>query len=225
MAAPSFIQEAETSWASTNSTTITTGSFSVLAGDILVAFSILSNWVDTDHNLTITGGSLTWTEQQTIRISSYCSLTLATAVVDSNKSMTVTSTRTGASALGFGLNVLTFRSSDGVGASSKTNVSSGAPTLNLTTTQANSAIVVANGDWNAIDGASRTWRTNAGALTEQTYALTATQATNYGGYHADAGAIATYAVGLSAPGAQKYSIAAVEVKGAASDTLYAQSIM
>ena len=139
--------------------------------------------------------------------------------------MTVTSTRTGSSFNGFGLNVLTFRSSDGVGASSKDNVASGAPTLNLTTTQANSAIVVANGDWSATDGASRTWRTNAGALTEKTYDFQSAQFTVYGGYHADAGAIATYAVGLSAPGAQKYSIAAVEVKGAASDTLYAQSIM
>jgi hypothetical protein len=82
--------------------------------------------------------------------------------------------------------------------------------LNLTTTAANSTIVVANADFTAGTGA-RTWRTGAGALTETTFATVAAAYTVYGGYHADAGPIGTYAVGLTAP-SQTYSIAAVEIK-------------
>jgi len=216
MAAPSFIQEAETAWNSSTSPK-TTASFNVVAGDILAAFGVVddsgnpANWAGT-----FSGGSLTWTNREIVSVSDYCHLQIATATVDADKSMTVSFTRTaGSSTAWFGANVLTFRGSDGVGASAKTNVASGAPTLNLTTTQANSAIVVANGDWVAADGASRTWRTNAGTLTEQTYFRDSARYTVYGGYHADAGAVGTYAVGLSAPSGQKYSIAAVEIKGTA----------
>jgi hypothetical protein len=62
----------------------------------------------------------------------------------------------------------------------------------------------------AVGTGARTWRANAGALTETTYSA-ATNMTVYGGYHADAGPIGTYAVGLSLPVGQTYSIAAVEI--------------
>jgi hypothetical protein len=94
-------------------------------------------------------------------------------------------------------------------------LSSGAPSLSITTTQDNSAIVVANGDWNATDGASRTWRTAGSSATENTYFRDSTRYTAYGAYHADAGTAGGKTVGLSAPGGQKYSIIAVEVKGTA----------
>jgi hypothetical protein len=216
MAAPSFIQEAETAWNTDADSTasVATASFNVVAGDILVAYGIVANNL---LGLTISGGSLTWDNKQTVNVTDYCWLGLWTATVDSDKSMAVTFARTtdpGAQVF-YGGNVLTFRASDGVGASNKTNVASGAPTLNLGTTQDNSVVVVANGDWNAADGASRTWRANAGALTEKTYFRDSSNYTVYGGYHADAGAANTYAVGLSAPTGQKYSIAAVEIKGTA----------
>jgi hypothetical protein len=208
-AAPTFIQEAETVW--NNATTPkTTASFNVQAGDILAAYAI-TNQNAGSATLGISGGSLTWTLQQRVAVSSYDEVAIWTTTVDSDKSMTVSFTCNGT--YYFGGNVFTFRGSDGVGASSKTNIASGAPTLNITTTQAKSAVVVTNGDWVPVDGASRTWRTGAGALTEQTYSYVASNYTVYGGYHADAGAVGTYAVGLSAPTGQKYSIVAAEVKG------------
>ena len=100
-----------------------------------------------------------------------------------------------------------------------TDDGSGAPTLNLTTTQANSAIVVANVDWTAVDGASRVWRTNAGMFKSRPIQFVSPNYTVYGGYHADAGALGTYAVGLSAPSTQRYVIGAVEVKGSTRTTL------
>lgn len=217
MAAPTFIQETETSWAAAAVSSKTTASFNVLAGDILVA---LAGTEDNAADITsISGGSLTWTLRQKVAVADYCQAGAWTAVVDTDKSMTVTVTKNNATLRAFGVNVLTFRASDGVGASSKTNVLSGAPTLNLTTTQADSAIAVFNADWTAADGASRTWRSGAGTLTEQTYFRDSAHYTVYGGYHADADAIGVKAVGLSAPGSQRYSIVACEVKGTAVTTI------
>lgn len=210
---PTFIQERETAWNSDTSPK-TTASFNVLANDVLVAFSIDQGY--NSVNTTISGGSLTWSLRQSIRISSYCQVCVWTAVVDSNKSMTVSFDKPTSD--WFGGNVFTFRGSDGYDNSAKTNVSSGAPTLNLHTLTDNCAVVVVNGDWNAVDGASRTWRTNFGTLTEQTYDFESGTYTAYGGYHADAGASATKAVGLSAPGSQKYSIVAVSIKGTTAET-------
>lgn len=210
MPAPTFVQEIETVWNNTNDKT--TASFTVQVDDVLVVGSIGEGHAVTNA-ISNSGTAFTWTLRQEVNVTDYTRVWLWTTTATAAQSMTVTfdSNTTGY----FGANVLQWRDSTGIGASAKTNVSSGAPTLNLTTTQANSAIVVANGDWNAGDGASRTWRTNAGTFTEQTYFRDSARYTVYGGYHADAGAVNTYAVGLSAPTGQKYSIVAVEVKGTA----------
>lgn len=213
-AAPTFIQEAETAYNTTSPKS--TASFDVVAGDILVAFALAS-----DDNLSpvisISGGSLTWTlhETQDTGLGTSAYLRMWSAVVDSDKSMTVTFTRTGGVVQLYGGNVLTFRGSEGVGTTNSTNngTGSGAPTMNITTASSSSAIIVANADWNAADGSSRTWRTNAGSLTELTYDRNAATHTFYGGYHANAGTAGTYAVGLSAPSGQRYVIGAVEVLG------------
>lgn len=207
---PSFIQYIETTWNVTiGSGGLTTSSFSVQAGDILVAVG----QAEDANTLSIAGGSLSWSLQQSINTAGYTANFLWTAVVDSNKSMTCTVTRT-ANQKG-GLGVYTWRGSDGVGNSNKTNVASGAPSLSLTPAQANSAILVFNGDWSAADGTSRTWRTGAGTFTEKLYFRDSAIYTLYGGYHADAGAVAAKTLGLSAPSGQKYSITAIEVKGTA----------
>jgi plastocyanin len=204
---PTFINEYETSWNSAT-TPKTTASFSVQAGDVLVASAMTE---DAPITASISGGSLTWTQQQVVNVNGYGWLSIWTATVDINKTMTVTFTR-GGRVGDYGGNVLQFRNARGIGASAKANVASGTPTLNLTTTQSNSAIVVANVDWTALSGASRTWRTNAGSFTERSYAAVSGAYTIYSGYHANAGLIGTYAVGLSAPAGQKYSIVAVEVR-------------
>ena len=218
MAAPTFIQEAETAWTSTSSTRVT-GTFTVVQDDILVAMWACEN-NGKSVSISNSGTAFTWTSQQEVSVTDYCRVRVYTAPASVGQSMTVTFTTTGGLNEAHGGNVFTFRDASAVGASSKTNVASGAPTLNLTTTQPNSAIIVFNGDWNAVDGTNptpgRTWRTGAGTLTEQTYFRDSARYTVYGGYHADAGATGTYAVGLTAPTGQKYAIVAVEVKGIAS---------
>jgi hypothetical protein len=131
-----------------------------------------------------------------------------------NGSLAVTFTRTaGGTDKHFGGGVVAYRDSAGVGASAKVNAT-GAPTLSLTTTQADSAVVVANVDWNAVDGTSRTWRSvNGSAATELVYGRSAAHYTAYAGRHANVGAAGIKALGLSAPSGQKYATVAVEVKG------------
>lgn len=214
MAAPTFVQEAEVSFGTT-ANAATTGTFDALAGDVLVAVGISE---DASYPITITnnGAALTWTEQQQVNVASYTRVYIWTTVLAGDRTgLTVTFTT-----VSFGMhggNVLTYRGSDGVGASNKTNVSGAAPSLGLTTAQDNSAIIIANGDWNAADGTTRTWRTvNGSAATEQSYLRDSAHYSAYVGRHIDAGTAGAKTVGLSAPSGQKYSIAAVEVKGSAS---------
>jgi hypothetical protein len=176
---------------------------------VLVAVGATS---DNGVTLAVSGGSLTWTQRQVVSVASNCWVSVWTATATSSTSFAVTFTRTGATSVFYGGNVLTFRGSAGVGASAKTN-STGAPSLSLTTTAASSAIIVANADWNAVDGASRTWRTGAGTLSEVSYFRDSAQYTLYAGYHADAGAAGSKTLGLTAPTGQKYAIVAVEVQG------------
>lgn len=216
MPAPSFIQEAETAWNSATEPK-TTASFNVLAGDVLVAFAIAENFLSGDNAFTVSGGSLSWDPEQEVQVDSHTRVAAWTAVVDSDKSMTVSFNGPGAAGRWFGGNVLTFRGSDGAGASNKGNATSDASEIDLTTTQDNSVVVVAQGDWNAVDGAARTHLTaDCGSASEQTYFHDGAHYAAYGWYHADAGAaVAGETVGVDTPNGQKWSIVAVEVKGTA----------
>jgi hypothetical protein len=78
-------------------------------------------------------------------------------------------------------------------------------------------VVIFSGDWLAVDGSSRIWRTvngvtpSTGNGLEKTYSTVSGGWTAYGAYYNNVGAVGTQTVGLSAPGAQKYNIVAVEV--------------
>lgn len=207
MSAPAFILEAETAF-NTATTPKVTAAFNVLQGDVLVAYSI-TDFNGTTVAISNSGVALAWVLKESVVVTNFCWVGLWTHVVEQSRAtVTVTFTATGGGF--FGGNVLLIRGSAGVGASSQTN-GSGAPSLNLATTRADSLIVVANGDFSASSGA-RTWRAGAGALTETTYDTNANM-TAYGGYHASAGAAGTYVVGLTLPTPQTFSIVAVEVFG------------
>jgi hypothetical protein len=208
---PSFIQSVQTVFNTTTDDKVTS-SFSVQTGDILIAIGMAE---DHGSELTVSGGSLTWNLVQDVLVSDYSRLTMWSAVASSSTSMTVTFSR--GTVRNFGGAVLVFRGSSGIGASSKTN-STGAPSLGITTTADNSVIVCATDDWNAINGSSRTWRTvnsitPASGSGETTYVFNSGLFTNYVAYYSNSGTAGSKTVGLSAPTGQKYSIAAVEIKG------------
>lgn len=207
MPAPTFVAEYETVW--NVATSPKTVSVTTAVGDVLVCFGLVENNSSTLG--TPTGGtSLTWTLRQSISITDYCAAYVWTATATTAETFTLSVTRSGGGAAWWGLNCLRWSGSDGVGATNKTNVASGAPSLSLTTTGANSAVATGVGDWNAADGTTRTWRNGE---TEQTYFRDSAHYSAYVGRWNDSSAAGAKTLGLSAPTGQKYSILAVEVLG------------
>jgi hypothetical protein len=214
---PTFVAEYETAFNS--NTTPKTASVTVAAGDYLVVVGMSE---DAAYTLsTPTGGGLTYTLQQSVVVTDYCTAYIWTAPAPTSQSFTLSVSMSGSSGW-WGANCLRFSGSTGIGASSKTNVASGAPSLGLTTSGDNSTIVCASSDWTAADGSSRTWRTvngftpSSGGGGEVTYFRDGTHYAAYAAYWPDAGTAGSKTVGISSPSGQKYSIVAVEVLGTSS---------
>lgn len=210
MAAPTFVAEYELAWNNSNSPK--TISVTTAVGDVLVAFGVMENQVA--GIATPTGGtSLTWTLRQSVVVTDYTQVYVWTATATTAETFTFSVAESAGTSNFWGATVLRWSGSDGIGATAKTNTT-GAPSLALTTTQADSAIACANGDWNAVDGTSRTWRTiNSSVGTEQTYFRDAARYGVYANVWADVGAAGSKTTGLSAPTGQQYAIVAVEVLG------------
>lgn len=216
---PSPIQEVASVFNTT--TAKTTPAFTVYIGDILVAIGIMEDTAPTFGTLTDnTSTSANWILQQEVTTSSIPRVVLYTKVVTVTESMTVSLSATGGSSPWFGVSVSTWRNSGGVGVTDKAT-GSGAPSLALVNGSDNSAIVVANGDWNAVDGASRVWRTintiipTAANGLEQVYFRDASHYGAYSAYWTDCGAAGSKTTGLSAPTGQAFGIVACEIKGLA----------
>lgn len=208
MAAPTYVAEHESPW--NNSLPITLPTTTVV-GNVLAAFGGIHNG-SAQLNLP-SGGGLTWTQQQYRKPStSYCTGYLWSATATANSSFDTSLTKVATDSSLMGMSILRFSGSNGIGASAANSASSATPTLSLTTTQANSAIVMLVLDWNAVPGA-RTYRTSdAGAFTETTSYIAGTW-TVHGGYYPNAGAAGEKTLGVSAPAGQKYTILAMEVLG------------
>lgn len=213
---PAFVAEYGDTWNS--ATSPKSASVTVANGDALVVIAIVE---DESRSLsTPTGGGLTYTLQEEVNVNNFTHVYVWTALSSSGQTFTLdVAHASGDNTMWYGMIVLRFSSVTSIGAAEKTNISSGAPSLSITTTSANSSLVIANGDWNATDGTSRTWRSvNGSAATETTYFRDASHYTVFTGYHTDAGAAGAKTVGLSAPSGQKYSIASVELVGGSSGT-------
>lgn len=213
---PTLVDESEGVWSHTGtSETIAGVDTGAAAGRALVVLAASADSPQTVSNPT--GGSLTYTLAQSNVISSNSNTYVWTAIPATNQTFSLGLTG-GSNGAPWSANVLTFSGSDGIGASSKGN-STGGPSLAITTTAANSAILVIVADWNAVSGASRTWRTvngitpTSGNGLEKTYFTDGSNYTVYAALYNDAGTAGLKTVGLSAPTGQKYTIIAVEVKG------------
>lgn len=217
---PTLVDEAEGVWSHTGTSETIPG---VDTGAVANrALAILAASADSPQTISSpTGGSLTYTLQNSNVISSNCNTYIWTAIPTTQQTFSLGLTGSSNGNM-WSANVLTWSGSDGVGASTKNNGTDG-PTLNITTTADNSAIAVIVADWNAVDGATRTWRTVNGIAPtaanghEKTYFRDASNYTVFGAVYPDAGAAGVKTVGLSAPSTGvKYTIIAVEIKGTAS---------
>ena len=213
---PTFVNSYQSAWNS--NTTPKTASVTTQAGDVVVVCGVSEN--ETAGFTTISGNSISFTQQQFIQTSGYTTAIVWTGT-DAAGGTSWTLSVANNSSTNFGFVCYVFRGSGGIGASNKNNASSGtAPSVGLTTTQDNSAIVTIAGDWLAGTGSSRTWLTinsitpTAGNNLERAYYDGSTPGTYtvYSAYWNDAGTAGAKTVGMSAPN-QKYSIIAIEVKG------------
>jgi hypothetical protein len=213
MAAPTYVAEYPTAFNSTTSPKTAMSAVSINSGDVLIAVAAHEHEVNTALGVT-ENGSASMVVAQGLQTANYCETRAWSYTATGNETLTVTFTKSEAY---FGGNVVRFSGSNGVGASNIAQSASGSPSVSLTTTQANSAIVVIVSDWNAVSG-TQTFTNN--------FSGTPSALTDYPGdgvrygvaiaYFPDAGAAGSKTVGMSAPTGQKWTIIAVEVKGTAS---------
>jgi hypothetical protein len=213
---PVLISESESDWdgnVASKSVNVTAN-----AGDLIVVAAMAPDSTVTLSNPT-GGTGLTYVPHQNVTASSFGRACIWSAQVPSTQGpFSVQINRSGSSFM-WGMNCLRIGNTAGAGASAGiTNTST--PTLDLVTGQDSSGIVVVNVDWQPVDGASRAWRVPAGgsgitngSVNEPSYFYEPSNYTIYIGWHTTAGARGTKTVGLSAPGGQRYAIAALEVLG------------
>jgi hypothetical protein len=136
-------------------------------------------------------------------------------VTTAGTNVTVTLARPTGSNIQWGFTTSVIRGSSGIGVRFEGNngTASGAPGVTQTVS-ANSLLTCQVNDWNAIDGASRTWRTvNGSPITEASYYRSASTHTIYGGYVADSGAGGSVTMGLTAPATQRWVMSGFEFLG------------
>jgi hypothetical protein len=218
--APTFVTSYSpaSDWSST--TTPKTQSVTVAAGDIL---AVLGGTEAHAYTLaTPTGGSLTYTLQQSSVVAGNCSGYAWTAVPGSGQTYTLSVAESGGAGE-WGDIALRFAGSGGVGAS-VTDTGTGAPSASITTTGVNSAIAVIVLDFAGVSGASRTWLT-VNSITPSSGNGYELEYTNNGGnygvycaYYPDAGAAGAKTVGLSAPTGMTWALLAVEIEGSSAPT-------
>lgn len=208
---PTFVGSAQvSSW--TTSGSPKTASLSVQAGDRVVAYAVTE---DDAATVGISGGGVAWSQAGSVTATDYTFVRTWTATAASTGSMTITFTKSGQSSAYYGGGAVAYRNTAGIGNIATANANGGAPLVNLATTQPDSSAVVVSGDWAAVNGSTRTWRTAGTAASELTYARDAARYTVYAARYPNLGATGTKGLGLSAPSGQKYGIVAVEVKGIA----------
>jgi len=95
-------------------------------------------------------------------------------------------------------------------ATALTSVAGTAPSTTLTTVGVNSVVSWVNTDWNAVDGASRAYRTTSAVPVEEGYDFIAADHTGEFAYQV-AVAPGSQTLGLTAPGAENWSLASIEI--------------
>ena len=190
----------------TLTTTSRTVSVDVVVGDRVI---VKASGSGSNGAISVSDGqSLTWTPTA-VTDSGYTPVRVFTSSpVTAAGSLTVTLTRASGSSY-WGADVEVWRSVDTFGSPVTGKGSSGAPSLSVTTTAANSAVTWMSGDKNSVSVSTRTWNTTAGSVTEN-YAATP-GASIYTSWWADTGAAGSKTVGLTKPTGQKWSAIAVPI--------------
>lgn len=227
MAAPTFIGSASTAVWNSSTTPRSTGTVAALSGDRVAAVATCGYGDLTERqSISGTGVTLTLSADSFADQNSETDLYTGTVAASGDVSAAIANT----AAFPFGGAQLVFRASDGFGA--PVEQVNGGLTLNITTVQDDSAIVVVIGDWNAIDPVSRVWTTvnsiapTSGNGYERYCALVSGQYAYYVAYYPNAGAAGAKTVGIaSGVAGTKPTIIAIEVKGSSGPPPPSEALM
>lgn len=176
-------------------------------GDLLLAF-VSSDGVGNPQTVTVSGGGLTWTLVKRVNAQGGDSEIWSARATAQLSGVTITATQS-TSGYNESLTVVAFKGAAGVGASVTGNATSGAPSVKLTTTKAQSLVYAVGNDYdNAI---ARTPGT--GQVIVHQWIETVTGDTFWSqaisGYVGAAGTVAT--INDTAPTTDRWNLAAVEV--------------
>jgi hypothetical protein len=207
---PAPTRVSATASAHNTSTTPQSVTVSANSGDLIIVRAGNENASQTFGLPTATG--LTFTAGPSVGTSSTTGRSaLWSATAGSTGSFTISVTETGAGSNWWGFVASVWRNHGGVGNTGSLASGTGAPSVSITTSGANSGIDFLTTDFNAVDGTSRTYRSVNGAATEDNYFRDSVHYAIYEAYHADAGAAGAKAVGETAPTGQAYSGVAIEI--------------
>lgn len=179
------------------------------AGDLLVAFVRTDSPSNAGNTASISGGGLTWT-RAVRENASLGDAEVWSAVVPSGGLSGVTIT---AKAVKYGgydvsLTIIPFKNATGIGATAVSHGASGAPSVSLKTTQANSWVFAAGDDWLAsihrTIGAGQTLQQQSTDSVGDTYWVQSTSAPT-------PAAGTTVTINDTAPTSDPYDLAAVEI--------------
>lgn len=221
---PTFVAASSTAYSSTTTPKSTSGAFTAVVDDLLVA-----GILDADDNGTEVygfsngGGAQTWTKNPETTGVDHNDMWAQTAYAPVTSAVTagaVTGTRTAGNNVNFwGLTALQFRDTDGIGTVERSVTAGGAPSFSVTTQFDNSALVVFLGDWNAAAAGTRTWKTINGFAPssangkELIYFNNSTQYTCLVGWYPDVGVAGVKTIGLDTPSTGDWTFAVIEVRG------------
>jgi hypothetical protein len=152
--------------------------------------------------------SLTWTKRVDAQATNSGDAEIWTAVTTSSGNITVTSDWPGAANQASICYIISGQETT-LGGATATGTSQSAPSVNITTTRANSIIIGGISDWNAVSGGSRTYRD--GSVTERLYHYVSGAFTAYG-FDRTAATATTYTEGLSSPTGQSGGTVLYEVR-------------
>lgn len=217
MAAPTLIASYSVNSASIDTTDLVTPAFTPSSGEVIVVK--LATW-DTGNPMgTVSGGGQTYTTRVTAAPGGFAGWArIVTAVISGSPgSMTVTGAGTATNSTH---SMVVERWSGQLAASPAVNSTvsgSGAPSANITTAGANSAVSWVSVDVASQDPASRTYRLSAteDGLRDGHVGANSVQ---YHAYVGDVGAAGTYAMGMTAPGSQTWVLAGIEIQGSSGVT-------
>lgn len=192
-----------------------TASINRAVGDVLVAVAIMEDTGNGAGSVTVADATgIVWTRQQEVTTANRTYATVWTAVASSAANTVITFSEGTSTNFDWGARVYHWTGSAGIGTSNKGDAANSAASVTLTGVLANSAIVMAIGDWDAAN-TNVTYRTaDAGTFTEVEQVDDGNLYTIYTGYHADAGASGDTVVGFTDTD-PTWSLVAVEVKGTA----------